>query len=207
MKSDSLGQLSRVPFNVVYGVDDPSEKLDIFNSLFKSCWDKHAPLRRTKITRPPASWLNKEDIRKLQAERNVLTNRYLAHKSNLASVWNHFVSCATRSRLRSNQLNVLFLGGPYHPINPKNCWIPNILHPSPQPIKADSDALNKHFSSISQRLLGSEANPSDFFLDLINSPPEENRTCSFNLRPVTYSEVMKMLTTMRSDCSTGADQI
>ena len=92
---------------------------------------------------------------------------------------------------------------------PKELWNTKhrILHPSPQPIKADSDALNKHFSSISQRLLGSEANPSDSFLDLINSPPEENRTCSFNLRPVTYSEVMKMLTTMRSDCSTGADQI
>ena len=133
MKSDSLGQLSRVPFNVVYGIDDPSEKLDIFNSLFKACWDKHAPLRRTKITRPPASWLIKENIRKLQTERNVLANRYLAHKSNLASVWNHFVSCATRSRLRSNQLNVLFLGGPYHPINPKNCGIPNIVFYIPVP--------------------------------------------------------------------------
>ena len=58
----------------------------------------------------------------------------------------------------------------------------------------------------SQRLLRSEPNPWDFFLDLINSLPEEHLTCSFNLRPVTYSELMKMLTTVRCDCSNGADQ-
>ena len=72
-------ELSSVPFNVVsYCVDDTNEKVDIFNSLSKDFLDKHAPLRRTKITRPPALWLNKEDIRELQKERNVL--RYLAHK-------------------------------------------------------------------------------------------------------------------------------
>ena len=92
---------------------------------------------------------------------------------------------------------------------PKELWntIHRILHPSPQSIKADPDVLNNHFSSTSQRLLGSVANSSDFLLDLINSLPENHLACSFNLRSVTYSEVLKMLTTMRSDCSTGADQI
>ena len=75
----------------------------------------------TKLTQPPAPWLNKEDIKKLQKEGNVL--RYLAHKTNLASVWNKCARFATRSRLGSSQLNVLFSGAPYHPINPKNCWI------------------------------------------------------------------------------------
>ena len=48
-------------------------------------------------------------------------SRYLAHKTNLASAWNKCARFATRSRLGSSQLNVLFSGGPYHPINPKNC--------------------------------------------------------------------------------------
>ena len=176
MKSDSLGHLSRVPFNVLYGVDDPNEKLDIFNSLFKSCWDKHAPLRRTKITRPLASWLNKTDIRKLQTEQNVLTNRYLAHKTNLASVWNTFRELHNKIKTKIKSVKRAFLRRALSSNKPKELWNINhrILHPSPQPIKADSDALNKHFSSISQRLLGSEANPSDFFLDLINFLPEEN---------------------------------
>ena len=153
--------------------------------------------------------MNKKDIRKLQTERNVLTNRYLAHKTNLASVWNTFRELHNKIKTKIKSVKRAFLRRALSSNKPKELWNINhrILHPSPQPIKADSDALNKHFSSISQRLLGSEANPSDSFLDLINSHPEENRTCSFNLRPVTYSEVMKMLTTMRSDCSTGADQI
>lgn len=92
------------------------------------------------------------------------------------------------------------------PKEPRNI-IHRILYPSPQSIKVDPDALNKHFSSTSQRLLGSEANLLEFSLDLINSLPEEHLTCSFNLRPVTHSEIMRMLTTMKSDCSTAADQI
>jgi len=200
-------ELSSVPFNVVYSIDDPNEKVDIFNSLFKSCLDKHAPLRRTRITRPPAPWLNKEDIRKLQNERNVL--RHLAHKINSASVWNKFREVRNKIKTKIKSVKRTFLRRALSSNKPKELWntIHRILHPSPQPIKADPDALNKHFSSTSQRLLGSEANSLDFFLDLINSLPEERLTCPFNLRPVTYSEVMKLLTTMRSDCSTGADQI
>ncbi len=47
-----------------------------------------APLRKTKLTRPPAPWLNAEDIRQLQNERNKL--RYLAHKTQSAVVWQAF---------------------------------------------------------------------------------------------------------------------
>lgn len=46
-----------LPFNVVYALDDPEEKLSIFNDLTKECIDRHAPLIRTKITRAPAPWM------------------------------------------------------------------------------------------------------------------------------------------------------
>ena len=72
--------LKATPFNLVYSVEDPDEKLEIFNSLLRTCVDKHAPLRKTKITRPPAPWLHKENIRKLQRERDQL--RYVAHQTN-----------------------------------------------------------------------------------------------------------------------------
>ena len=90
-------ELSGAPLNVVYSLDDPNEKLDIFHSLFKSCLDKHALLRRTKITRPPGPWLNKEDIRKFQKQQNVL--RYLAHKtySDSRCFGVNFSWCPTRS--------------------------------------------------------------------------------------------------------------
>ena len=46
-----------------------------------------------------------------------------------------------------------------------------------------------------------------FRITLQSQPAAVFKSRSFNLCSVTYSEVTKMLTTMRSDCSTGADEI
>lgn len=78
-------EFSTLPFNLVYATDDADDKLDTFNTLYRTCIDKYASLLRVKITRPPAPWLYKEDIRDLQRERNTL--RRLAHKTNLNCVW------------------------------------------------------------------------------------------------------------------------
>ena len=50
-------ELSSVPFNVVYSVDDPNEKVDIFNSLFEILSGQarsstHAELRSRDPLRP-----------------------------------------------------------------------------------------------------------------------------------------------------------
>ena len=39
---------------MIYGIDDPDEKLEIFNDLLSECINNHAPLKRVKVTRPPA---------------------------------------------------------------------------------------------------------------------------------------------------------
>ena len=56
---------------------DPEDKLDIFNTLVTECIDRHAPLKRTKCTRPPAPRLKSFDIQQLKSERN--RKQYLAH--------------------------------------------------------------------------------------------------------------------------------
>lgn len=128
------------------------------------------------ITQPPAPWLNKEDIRKLQKERNVL--RYLAHKKNLVSIWNKFLEVRNKIKTKIKSIKHAFFRralSSNRPKEPRNI-IHRILYPSPQPIKVDPDVLNKHFRSTSQRLLGSEANLLEFSLDFINSLPEEHLT-------------------------------
>lgn len=128
------------------------------------------------ITQPPAPWLNKEDIRKLQKERNVL--RYLAHIKNLVSIWNKFLEVRNKIKTKIKSIKHAFFRralSSNRPKEPRNI-IHRILYPSPQSIKVDPDALNKHFSSTSQRLLGSEANLLEFSLDFINSLPEEHLT-------------------------------
>ena len=52
--------------SAIYGVDDPEEKLEMFNTMLLDCLNKPAPLRRIKITCPPAPWLQDQSIRSLQ---------------------------------------------------------------------------------------------------------------------------------------------
>lgn len=87
-----------VPFSTVYSVNDPNEKLDIFITLFRSCLDQYSPLRRIKITRPPAPWLNKDDLRDLQKERNQL--RYVAHRPHLPNIWKKFREVRNKIRTK-----------------------------------------------------------------------------------------------------------
>ena len=49
---------SLLPLDVVYGLESPDDTVDALNSLMKDCLDRHAPLRRVKVTRPSAPWLS-----------------------------------------------------------------------------------------------------------------------------------------------------
>ena len=44
---------SNLPFSVIDGVDEPEDKLEIFNALITQYLEDHAPLKRIKITRAP----------------------------------------------------------------------------------------------------------------------------------------------------------
>ena len=135
-----------------------------------------------KITRPPAPWLNKDSIRELQKERNQL--RYLAHKTSSPCVWDKFREVRNKIRMKIKTVKRAFFRQALSSRKPKELWniIHRILHPSPRPIKADPNVLNEHFSSTSQRILGSVA-----------TPPESLSTSMFGLRHVTFNEVLKQL--------------
>ena len=80
--------IERLPFNLVYAVECPEVKLNIFNELFVSCFNEYDPLIKTKITRPPAPWLKDLNIDQLQRERNVLRKR--AHETHNDTDWKLF---------------------------------------------------------------------------------------------------------------------
>ena len=58
-----------LPLSVIYGLDSPDDMVHGFNTLFGECIERHAPLKRMKVTRPAAPWMNSDQIRKLQVER------------------------------------------------------------------------------------------------------------------------------------------
>ena len=73
-----------------------------------------------------------------------------------------------------------------------------VLSPYRQPLKFDPDKLNLHF--------GVESTSVDEFFQLIRGLSDiyEN---AFHLKNVTHREVLKTLKQLRTDCSTGPDQL
>ena len=48
---------SQIPISVFDTFDDPNDQLYMLNELNLSCINQHAPLRRVKLTCPPAPWM------------------------------------------------------------------------------------------------------------------------------------------------------
>ena len=119
----------------------------------------------------------------------------------------NIAKCGTRSETKKVKRS--FYKKALSSKRPKELWntIHRILNQAPQAISADPDVLNQHFTSTSQRLLQTRASSLDSILQFIDSLLDSQRADEFELRPVSYSEVLKSLTFMRLDCSTGADQI
>ena len=91
---------------------------------------------------------------------------------------------------------------------PKEIWqvIHRILHPSPQPLRAEPEELNSFFASTAERVAGTSAIPTDELWKLIDSLPEDEGN-SFHLRKFTCKEVLSELKKLRNDCSCGPDSI
>ena len=52
------------------------------------CIGRHAPLKRIKLARPPAPWLQDDEIRQIQLLRNKL--RFEAHATKAPDIWQKF---------------------------------------------------------------------------------------------------------------------
>ena len=93
----------------------------------------------------------------------------------------------------------------------KEVWkvIHHIVHPSPQRITMQPDKLNNFFASTAERTIGINAHHVDDYASIINliqSLPA-NFDSGFQIRTVTLKKVIHELCNIRSDCSTGPDNI
>ena len=61
---------SSLHLNVIYGLESPDDLVDLLYSLVTECLDRHAPLKKVKVTRPPAPWMASDEIREFQATRD-----------------------------------------------------------------------------------------------------------------------------------------
>ena len=102
---------STIPIQVPYALEDPDEKVKILQTLIQECLERHAPLRRIKLTRPPAPWMNDLNIRSLQQQCRLMRFEAYKHQSS-EEKWNAF--CGARNQLKTvikkaNELSLLKL--------------------------------------------------------------------------------------------------
>ena len=197
---------STLPLSIVYAVESPNEMFDLINTLISECLDRHAPLKRVKITRLPAPWLHTADIRQLQAERD--KPRLDAHNANNDESWAAFRAIPKKTKVVIGKAKRSFFMTALSSKRPKQVWriIHRVLNPSTSPPRADPDQLNKYFIATNEMTLGTTPDATSDLLQLAKSLPEHSQR-SFKLCHVTFEDVMKEIHHLRSDCSTGVDQI
>ena len=71
-----LNDLQCAPWSVMDMFDDPSDKNEVFNSLYKDILDQHAPLKKSQPRKHRAPWVDHE-LRKMMVRRNRLHRRFL----------------------------------------------------------------------------------------------------------------------------------
>ena len=82
-ENDYIKDVKLLPFNIVYAVEDPDD-------ILLECINRHALLKRTKITRQPAPWMRDISIQQLKQKRDQA--RYLAFQTNDVNDRQNYVS-------------------------------------------------------------------------------------------------------------------
>ena len=198
-----ISDFQSLPLSIVYAFDTTAEKVRVLNTMITDCIHKHAPIRKVKLTRPPSPWMKDLNISNLQRTRNEARINYRNHPCND----NLEALKSVRSQLKKS---IKMTKGTFLKklLASKNCaetWkvINKILHPNPATVKVNPDEVNKYFNETATRTTGKAAeNISDEFIQTL---PEQQH--SFDLHKVTYDDVMKAIKNLRSDCSTGYDNI
>ena len=192
-----------LPFEIVYAFDDPNDKIATFNRLVTDCLDRHAPLKKTKVIRPSAPWLNDPSIHPLQVD---LANQHLEAyaRSPKKGAWDMFRH--TRNKLKKviKKAKRSFMITALSSKQRKEVWrtIHLILYPSQLPLRVDPDDLNRHFASTAERVTASSPVLNEDIYRLINGLTDDSHS-SFRFRHVTHQEVLREIKGLRSDCSNG----
>ena len=71
----------QLPLNLVYSFDDPEDLVSIFNKFVVDCINVHAPLRKVKLTRPIAPWMNDPKLANVQKDLGTQCTIYRNRKS------------------------------------------------------------------------------------------------------------------------------
>ena len=146
--------------NLVYAFDEPDDQFTILNKLILDCIEKHAPIKRIRLTRPVAPWMKDESIVNLKTQLE--HHRHKARASKEENDWKNYQ--ATRNKLKKTikTTKVTFLRKAMSSKNPKEVWstVNRILTKQQTRIKQHPSDLNNHFTTLASKLTDKENAPS-----------------------------------------------
>ena len=139
---------SVLPFNIINCFDDPDDQTSCMNKLFRECIEQHAPLRKIKVTRPLAPWLNNDEIRHLQNCRNKLHKE--AHSTGSEKAWQLFRDARNKLKTLIRHAKMCFYRKALSSNKPREVWkiIHRIVKPGYKPLHFDVEKRNKLFAEI-----------------------------------------------------------
>ena len=196
------------PLAVIYYSDDPDEQLETLNTLVSECLERDGPLRKVRVTRPPAPWMKDPLIKEFQKKRD--SARFTAHQTSTDAAWHECRSVRNKLKSAIRTARNAFIEKAFYSNKSREVWkvIHRVLKPSARPLRFDPDELNDFFATTAQRTLETRATPIEDLTCLIDNLPDvPSGSMRFQLSPVTSENVLQVIKNLRSDCSTGADQI
>ena len=200
-----IDEFKQLPLNIVYGFDDPDDQLNALCSLITGCINDHAPLRKVKLTRPPAPWMNDPKITTQQMKMESIRLQMKHDKDDTLRKEYTSVKKSLRKSIKIVKGN--FLRKALSDTQPKAVWntVHNILKNTCQKIKHDPDALNHHYCTLASRLTD-KPNVASINQKFVDELPC-NGPNAFKLSHTSYEEVCKIIQNLKNDCSTGQDNI
>ena len=121
---------STLPLSVIYYSDDPDKQLETLNRLISECLERHAPLRKVRVTRPPAPWMKDPLIEELQKKQDAAT--FTAHQTSTDAAWHEFRSIRNKLKSAIRTSRKAFIEKALYP---REVWkvIHRVLKPSARP--------------------------------------------------------------------------
>ena len=201
----------------------PEDKAELFNkyvcSMFAACKGGFPfsgnVARSTFLARFLLSPLHSTHLYLITAIQKEVSrksrSRDIFNIFNTTAVWQAFRDVRNQLKIKIKEAKKSFVNKAFSSSKPKEIWrvIHRVLNPSPQPLRVDVDELNEFFASTAQRTTGNgEIDVKEDLLSFVDSlQPSVSDDAAFHLRQVTLSEVLREIKGIRSDTSTGPDQL
>ena len=202
-QDDFKSDFSQLPFNLCFAFDNPEDKLDMLNHLILSCLERHAPIKRVKITRPIAPWMKDEKI--ISAYQNL---QFLRAKSLTTGNQKLYQRQKKFYRKTIKEVKHSFFKKAMSTNDSKKVWetIHKFLTQQQKRIHHSPSDMNTYFSELASNLTSKNNKQCDFDAILRNLP-RDNRPNESHINHTTYQEIEKIINGLKNDCSSGFDNI